>query len=132
MKGEKLTKKQKDFADEYIKTGNGTQSALKAYNVKKYNTANVVAVENLQKPTVLEYIQRAAQGAAERIEAMSINAENEAVRLSANKDVLDRAGYKAVERTMSVQVNVDTNNPKAFELAQKYEEELKKNLNVTK
>lgn len=48
----KLTKKQKIFVDEYIATGNGTQSALKAYDTDAPTVANAIAVENLQKPLI--------------------------------------------------------------------------------
>lgn len=48
----KLTAKQRLFADEYIKSGNATQSAIKA------GYANEVSGrENLQKPTVKAYIE---------------------------------------------------------------------------
>ena len=47
----KLTQKQRLFADEYIKSGNATQSAIKA------GYANEVSGrENLRKPTVKSYI----------------------------------------------------------------------------
>ena len=47
----RLTAKQRLFADEYIKSGNATQSAIKA------GYANEVSGrENLQKPTVKAYI----------------------------------------------------------------------------
>ena len=52
-----LTLKQKVFADEYIKTGNGTQSVLKAYDANA-NTARVIATENLAKPAVEAYIAK--------------------------------------------------------------------------
>lgn len=49
-----LTLKQKKFADEYIISGNATQSAIKAGYSKK--TAGVIAVENLEKPNIKAYI----------------------------------------------------------------------------
>lgn len=52
----KLSLKQKRFADKYIESGNGTQSALLAYDTNDPNTAHVIASENLLKPTVSEYI----------------------------------------------------------------------------
>ena len=51
----KLTPKQKKFADEYIKTGNATQSAIEAGYSKK--TAQVIGAENLSKPMVKSYIE---------------------------------------------------------------------------
>lgn len=50
----KLTIKQKKFADEYIKTGNATQSAINAGYSEK--TARKIGSENLTKPDVKAYI----------------------------------------------------------------------------
>lgn len=50
----KLTQKQRLFADEYIKSGNATQSALKAgYSPK---TVRSIGQENLTKPDIKAYI----------------------------------------------------------------------------
>ena len=55
MKVEKLTIKQKAFADYYIQTGNGTEAAkLAGYSEK---TAKVIAAENLTKPNIRSYIE---------------------------------------------------------------------------
>lgn len=62
----KLTPKQKKFADEYIKTGNATQSAIEAGYSKK--TAQVIGAENLSKPMVKSYIEeRMAEIASKRV-----------------------------------------------------------------
>ena len=50
----KLTIKQKKFADEYIKTGNATQSAINAGYSKK--TCYSIGNENLKKPEIKSYI----------------------------------------------------------------------------
>jgi len=61
MKGKKgLTLKQKRFTAEYIKTGNGTQAARKAYGVSD-KVASVMAVENLGKPSIKAAVESAAQ-----------------------------------------------------------------------
>lgn len=60
----KLTPKQQKFADEYIKTGNATQSAIEAGYSKK--SAQVIGAENLLKPMVKKYI-------AERMEQIASN-----------------------------------------------------------
>lgn len=52
----KLTIKQQKFADEYIKTGNATQSAINAGYSKK--TARQVGAENLTKPNIKSYIDK--------------------------------------------------------------------------
>lgn len=62
----KLTPKQQKFADEYIKTGNATQSAIEAGYSKK--TAQVIGAENLTKPMIKSYIdERMDKMASERV-----------------------------------------------------------------
>lgn len=117
----RISKKQIGFAKDYIETGNGVQSALKNYDTKDYATANSIAVENLQKPSVIGLIEGFAKKAAENIQDLANNAENEAVRLNANKDQLDRAGYKPIERSMNVIVEVEPSE-RIKELARKLKE----------
>ncbi|CAK8054128.1 terminase small subunit [Eupransor demetentiae] len=50
----KLTVKQKAFADEYVKSGNAKQSAIKAGYSEK--TAKSIGQENLTKPDLKKYI----------------------------------------------------------------------------
>ncbi|CAK1254601.1 terminase small subunit [Fructobacillus cardui] len=62
----KLTVKQKKFADEYVKSGNATQSAIKAGYSKR--AAYQSGSENLRKPQIKKYIeQRMAEIESERI-----------------------------------------------------------------
>lgn len=83
MKKLKLTVKQKKFADEYIKTGNATQSAISA-GYKK-NTAQQIGSENLLKPVIKQYIDAKMQkiednkimGAQEALEQLSKIARGE-------------------------------------------------------
>ena len=49
-----LTKKERIFADEYIKTANATQSAIKAGYAE--NSASVTGSKMLRKPKVRQYI----------------------------------------------------------------------------
>lgn len=56
MKENKLTPKQKAFADYYIQSGNATDAAIKAgYNKK---TAKQTGYENLTKPYIKLYIEK--------------------------------------------------------------------------
>lgn len=83
MKKPKLTVKQKKFADEYIKTGNATQSAISAGYSK--NTAQQTGSENLLKPVIKQYIDAKMQkiednkimGAQEALEQLSKIASGE-------------------------------------------------------
>lgn len=106
----KLTKKQQGFIKDYLETGNGTQSALKNYDTNDYATANAIAVENLQKPSVREYLESKAERAAEIIVELAETAQQENVRLGASKDIMDRAGYKPIDKalTLSVSKKVDS------------------------
>lgn len=52
----KLTLKQQRFADEYIITGNATQSAITAGYSER--TAQQIATENLTKPLIKQYIEK--------------------------------------------------------------------------
>lgn len=70
----KMTVKQKKFADEYIKTGNATQSAVAAgYNEK---SARQIGAENLSKPYINAYISEQL----ERIESHKVMNANEALQ----------------------------------------------------
>lgn len=127
----KLTKKQKGFANDYIDTGNGLQSALKNYDTDSVDVAKSIASENLTKPNVRDYIESKAEKAAEIVYTLATTAENETVKLNASKDILDRAGYKPIEKTQSIQVNLKGDIKDFNELdaiREKYELELKENL----
>ncbi len=56
----KLTKKQRGFVQDYVRTGNGTQSVLKHYNTEDYSTAGNIASDNLNKPKIIDAIQSIA------------------------------------------------------------------------
>ncbi|QHJ83700.1 MAG: hypothetical protein [Caudoviricetes sp.] len=71
----KLTVKQKKFADEYIESGNATQSAIKAGYSKK--TAQQMGNENLLKPVIKNYIEERMS----EMEAKRIMSATEAVQL---------------------------------------------------
>lgn len=95
----KLRPKQKKFVDAYLETGNGTEAVVRAgYDVKDRNSAATIASENLRKLDIIGYLKANASGAASRIVQMSMEAENEAVKFNANRDILDRAGFQAPEK----------------------------------
>jgi len=55
----KLKQKQKAFIAEYVANGgNGVQAALRVYDTEDYNTANQIARDNLQKPTIMREIEK--------------------------------------------------------------------------
>lgn len=103
----KITPKQKDFADKYLETGNGSLAVKESYDVTTDESARAIASQNLTKPNVVEYLQSKADRAAEIIYSIAEHGESDPVRLSASKDILDRAGYGAVEKSMNVNVDVE-------------------------
>ena len=102
---QKLSKKEKGFADDFIETGNGVQSALKNYDTEDYSTAASIASENLKKPKVKEYLESKAERASEIIFELAETSEVDSVRLNASKDILDRSGFKAFEQEPPKTVN---------------------------
>lgn len=64
------------------------------------------------KQDVLEYLKKQGFGAAQRIISISKNAENETVKLNANKDVLDRIGVGVEKNNIGFAVQVNINEDK--------------------
>lgn len=128
----KLTKKEKKFANKFIDTGNGTQSALEVYDTESENTAAVIAHRTLRKDKIQEYIADHAEKAESKIFQLSQKAKSEMVSLVASKDIMDRAGFKPVDRSesKSVNLNIDTRpeNKDLEEIRQRFIGELKNKL----
>lgn len=114
----RLTKKQKAFADEYLKTGNGKEAALIAYDVPedKPNMAAVIASQNLIKPAIRNYIEEAlpdellAQKHKEGLEATYTDEWNSEVPdFSVRHRYLDMAyklkGSYAAEKSINMTVS---------------------------
>lgn len=75
---QKLTVKQKNFADEYIRTGNATEAYKAAYSVKGMSptSINSEASTTLRKPIVKAYISEQL----EKIESHKVMNANEALQ----------------------------------------------------
>lgn len=117
----KLTKKQKDFCDDYLIHWIGAKAAMKAYEIKSTKNPNVtaanIASDNLGKANIQEYINGNAQKAASVIMELLVNKKTPAhVRLQASKDVLDRAWYKPIERVQSLDINMNLEEMSAEDL----------------
>lgn len=109
------------FANDYLDTGNATQAALNNYDTDDYMTAAAIGSENLRKPQVIEYMESKADVVAKHIFKLALEANNETVQLNASKDILDRAGFKPIDRTASVKVTIDTtDNPKMKSIIEEF------------
>jgi len=96
---EDLTPKQEKFVKEYLDSGNGTKAALEVYDTDNPRVAASIASENLTKPNIQKYLEDIAVKAATRVEQLMEQSENLTVALGASKDILDRAGYKPVDKS---------------------------------
>jgi len=138
---EELTKKQKIFVKEYVKSENGTQSALKAYDTKSENVAGALASENLRKPKIVAVLKSLAERIPdellekvhlEGLVAGKMVGETLEPDYAVRHKYLD-SGYKlkgsyAPDKAINLNIQTDITNPKARELAEEYEEKLKRNL----
>lgn len=77
-KRNKLSFKERNFVNEYIKNGgNGTEAVLKAYNTDSPNVSAVIASENLRKPKIkAEIVNLLAENSVELNEIVNIHARN--------------------------------------------------------
>lgn len=108
-RGEKLTRKQKEFCKEIQDWTNPTQAALKVYDTTDYSTAWAIASENLKKPKIKEFLDEHVQDAKSMIYVLSQTAEKEETRLKASQDIIDRIEGKATQRIKAdVNANVTT------------------------
>ena len=96
------TVKQEAFVEEYCKSGNAAQSAIKAgYSEKVAKQKGYLLKEQFAweiEEKTKKMLQDCVPGALAQLQNLSSTAISEAVRLGAVKDILDRAGYKPIER----------------------------------
>lgn len=106
-----LTEAQQKFADYYIELNNATQAAIKAGYSEK--SAYSQASRLLKNDKVKEYLDhlkaerrefvqnelaKYAKEAVKMLFDLAQNADSENVRAIALKDIMDRSGYKPVEK----------------------------------
>lgn len=107
-KKRRLTKKQRGFVNDYADKATGVQAALNNYDTKDYNTANVIAVENLQKPIIQEELAKLGfdSNNAKRVVGEILNDETakKADRLMAADKVFKVHGDFAPEKNINVNV----------------------------
>lgn len=154
---EELTAQDQEFVKEVAITGNQTQAAKKAYGIKSDDYARKKGSVQVAKGNISTAITEVKKSLAERIpdelleqrhlellnkrdkfivkdaETGAIQQEvdmgPETTSVSKGLDMAYKLkGAYAPEKSISLNMNAEIANPKARELAEKYEEELKKNL----
>ena len=114
----RITKKQKLLIDTIVATGCSVKKASEIAGYAKGESGRVTASKTLRLPHVQEYMQQCirqsiglnATIASRRVLDLASSAKSEYVQLEASKDILDRAGYKPVDKAMHlVQGNISVN-----------------------
>tara|TARA_B100002019_G_scaffold26200_2_gene20143 strand:+ start:2172 stop:2543 length:372 start_codon:yes stop_codon:yes gene_type:complete len=115
-----LTSKQMALVDTLVATGCSIKDAASEAGYAKGESGRVSASKALRLPHVQQYMMTRineslglnATFAASRLLSLAQGAKSEYVQLEASKDILDRAGFKPVEKNMhmvagDIKVSID-------------------------
>jgi phage terminase small subunit len=110
----KITDKQRALVDTIVATGCNMREAGEAAGYAKGEGARVSAIRTLKLPHVQQYMMQRigeqlgvnAMGAVSAVNRLAKGAKSEYVQLQAAQDILDRAGFKPIDRSQ-VQVAGD-------------------------
>ena len=116
----KLTKKQRLLIDTIVATGCSVTKASKIAGYSDGDSGRVTASKTLKLPHIQEYMQQRiresiglnATIASKKVLDLASSAKSEYVQLEASKDILDRAGYKPIDKAMhlvsgNIEVSID-------------------------
>ena len=104
----RITKKQKLLIDTIVATGCSITKASKIAGYSEGESGRVTASKTLRLPHIPEFMQQRiresiglnATIASKKVLDLSTSAKSEYVQLEASKDILDRAGYKPIDKSM--------------------------------
>ena len=107
---QRITKKQKLLVDTIVANGCSIKKASEIAGYAKGEAGRVTASKTLRLPHIQEYMQQRiretigmnATIASRKVLDLASSAKSEYVQLEASKDILDRAGYKPVDKSMSI------------------------------
>ena len=110
----KLTEKQEALVDTLVAEGCTIAKAAEEAGYSKGESGRVTATKTMKLPHVQQYLMQrmneefglSATLAAGTVRRLAMGAKSEYVKLEASKDLLDRAGYKPIDRSQ-VQVAGD-------------------------
>ena len=116
----KLPEKQTALVDTLVANGCSIKKAAELAGYSKGESGRVSASKALKLPHVQQYMMQrmneqfglSATIAAGRLRSLVSDAKSEYVQLEAAKDLLDRAGYKPIDRSQvqvagDIQVSID-------------------------
>jgi len=116
----KLTDKQMALVDTLVATGCSIKEAAREAGYAQGESGRVTATKTLRLPHVQSYMMQRvtetlglnATFAASKLLNLARGAKSEYVQLEASKDILDRAGFKPVDRSQhlvagEIKVSID-------------------------
>ena len=116
----KLTPKQKALVETIVSEGGSLTSAATKAGYAPGESGRATAYKTMKLPHVQEYMHQLVQQkiglnaalALHRISALSDGAKSEYVQLQASQDILDRAGFKPIDRSQvmvagDIKVSID-------------------------
>ena len=116
----KLTRRQSALVDTLVATGCSIKNAAEEAGYAAGESGRVSASKTLRLPHVQEYMMVRinetmglnATVAAARVLTLAQGAKSEYVQLEASKDILDRAGFKPIDRSQvqiagDIRVSID-------------------------
>ena len=116
----KLTRRQSALVDTLVATGCTIRKAAEEAGYAAGESGRVSASKTLRLPHVQEYMMQRitetmglnATVAAARVLTLAQGAKSEYVQLEASKDILDRAGFKPIDRSQvqiagDIRVSID-------------------------
>ena len=106
----RITKKQMLLVDTIVANGCSIKEASIIAGYSKGDAGRVTASKTLRLPHIQEYMQQRVREsiglnatiASRKVLDLATNAKSEYVELESAKDILDRAGYKPVDKSMSI------------------------------
>jgi len=106
----RITKKQMLLVDTIVANGCSIKEASIIAGYSKGDSGRVTASKTLRLPHIQEYMQQRVREsiglnatiASRKVLDLATNAKSEYVQLESAKDILDRAGYKPVDKSMSI------------------------------
>ena len=106
----RITKKQMLLVDTIVANGCSIKEASIIAGYSKGDAGRVPASKTLRMPHIQEYMQQRVREsiglnatiASRKVLDLATNAKSEYVQLESAKDILDRAGYKPVDKSMSI------------------------------
>lgn len=121
----------KAFADALLKdpSKSQTQAYIETHDTDKPKTAVVQASKLMSKTNVKVYMKKVETEAKSKI-AELIQSDKQDIALKASQDVLDRNIGKSVQRSVSQNTNINLDIPASKELADNFEEFMKRSTTI--